>query len=95
VTSAQTAARFRELYEGRGAHLVALERKTSWVALTFREFVLSIISKYVAKQTATIWRDVRDDWGDVGIRRVQRALQRLVVDGAIVRTPDGYVRARK
>lgn len=95
MTSAETAARFRSRYEARGAHLPEMIRRAWWRAGQFREVVLESISAYTPRGTVSIYRDVIDNWGDVGMRRFYRAIARLVSDGAIVRTPDGYVKARK
>jgi hypothetical protein len=67
---------------------------TTHIAAEFRGFVLSKISWSSPKPFGVVFRDVTEDWGDVRPERVARHLRRLLSDGRIVRTPDGYLRVR-
>ncbi len=46
------------------------------------------------KQTHQIHQDLEADLGDIDKRRVNRALAKLVRDGAVIRIDGGYRRAK-
>lgn len=57
--------------------------------------VLSKIGRLTYRTTGEIYGLVVDDIGTVSERSVHRALKKLLADGQIVRTEDGYLLARK
>lgn len=94
-TSAETAAAFRELYERRraqGGDIVNRGHRAA-LAADFRALVLTKVGRLVPKLTHVIHRDVEDEWGEVCMDRVRRALRRMLADGEVVRTADGYLLA--
>lgn len=92
-SSAETAARFIES-RNRPRNRRLLEQAAR-SAKDFRSVVVEHVSSYVPRNGAEIARRVVDDWGSVPERRVYRALTRLVADGEVVRSDDGFVRARR
>lgn len=94
-TSAESAARFQKLYTARGGQLNAWFSRSAWVAEQFRSIVLDSIGTHVPKTFAEIRAAVTDDYGEVGERRLYRALRKMVANGLIDRTDSGYVRRRQ
>lgn len=96
-SSEETAAAFREMYERRQAMGDEIENRAHKAALAadFRSIVLSKIGRLVPKLTHVIHRDVEDEWGQVNIDRVRRALRRLRNDGEIVSGPEGHLLASR
>lgn len=97
MVSTESAGRFLSTYEPRIRALRAkseLAQTTTKIAKEWRAYLLTRISSYVSRHVGAILRDVLDDYGTVSRRRVERGLARLVADGKVVRTPDGYRRSR-
>lgn len=62
-----------------------------------REVLLDRIGRF-PRPAVELFTAVRDDFGEVGLRRMWRALERLLKSGEVVRVgrkwqPEGYVRA--
>jgi hypothetical protein len=66
---------------------------TSESAKIFREVLFEHVG-FAFKPFGQIHRDMVDDWGECGLRRVWRHLRRLMSDGLVERTSDGYRRVR-
>jgi hypothetical protein len=92
MTSAESAARFRAMYEGRLGHLPELIRDTTRHAAMFRSVVLDSIGHF-PRPFRVVLNLVTNDWGTVNERRLYNAIGRLIADGQVARTPDGYKRA--
>lgn len=58
------------------------------------DVVLGVMSSYTPMLPQEIHREIEEDWGEVAIRTVQRALARLLRAGKVERLEDGYLRAR-
>jgi hypothetical protein len=85
-TAAETAARFRAVYEAR------MGRKHDSVDLAYlRERLLVKVGRLTPKWPSQLHQDVEEDLGSVCSRRLARCLKRLLECGEIRRTPDGYL----
>lgn len=97
MTSAQSAARFFALREGRGAAVgprtVGRTGQPDEVVIHFREVVTQHIGR-CPRGAAAIFADVRDDYGSCCERRLWRTLAWLVATGRVIKTAEGYRRAR-
>lgn len=90
-----TAARLLGMYKSKPhSKMVALALES---ARHYREVVLSKVGRLVPRWTKEIHALAVAEWGDASERRTWNALKRLVRDGAVRRTEDGYllVTARK
>lgn len=99
MSSTDSASRFNSTYAPRRAAERTLRSPLMMAAAEqaehFREVVLSKISRLTPKMPKQIASDVEDEWGgEVQVRRVFSALSRLLKEGKIKRTPDGYLLAR-
>ncbi|HEU4727654.1 MAG TPA: hypothetical protein VFT22_07190 [Kofleriaceae bacterium] len=57
----------------------------------FRQCVLSKIGRLTPRWTPEIRQLVSDDWGEVGLRKVQRAVRWLRINQLVRRTDSGYL----
>lgn len=70
------------------------QRRHDSVDLTYlRERLLAKIGRLTPKWPSQLHREVEDDLGDVCEKRVERCLKWLLDQGAIRRTPEGYLLA--
>jgi hypothetical protein len=90
--SSYTAARFLSMYKPPPRNSVIADAMEN--ARHYREVVLSKIGRLCPKKTTDIHVDVTDDWGEAHVRRTFSALRRLVEEGLIKRTADGYLLTR-
>lgn len=60
----------------------------------FRQVVLGHVSKFIPRHTGQVHARVLTEWGEVSRRATERALSFLYRLGLVVRTGDGYLRAR-